>query len=334
MKDLKHKIKKFIENEKYQGIEWIIQNKDNVYFDRVGYLDLESKTPFPENTIYRIWSMTKPIISIVILQMIEEKKINLNDPINLYLPIFSNLTVLENNYSSIKDIKKVDTLPTIKNLLLHTAGFSYNFLGDIIGNEYHNLQLFYSENTTLEEEINSLATVPLLYEPDSRWVYSVSIDILARIIEIVSQNSLEFELKQRIFDPLKMENTAFSIKKEDVSNLMTSYHYDETTNKLIPPNVNPRYISNYGYPLHNKKFSRGGIGLYSTTNDYMKFVNMLRKGRSDDNISIISKETLNQAIQNQISLSFLPFEIKNFDVEYLTENLFDPYGWGYGFRTF
>ena len=124
MKDLKHKIKKFIENEKYQGIEWIIQNKDNVYFDRVGYLDLESKTPFPENTIYRIWSMTKPIISIVILQMIEEKKINLNDPINLYLPIFSNLTVLENNYSSIKDIKKVDTLPTIKNLLLHTAGFS------------------------------------------------------------------------------------------------------------------------------------------------------------------------------------------------------------------
>ena len=333
MKDLKHRIKKFIENEKYQGIEWIIQNKDNVYFDRVGYLDLESKTPFPENTIYRIWSMTKPIISIVILQMIEEKKINLNDPINLYLPIFSNLTVLENNYSSIKDIKKVDTLPTIKNLLLHTAGFSYNFLGDLIGNEYHNLQLFYSENTTLEEEINTLATVPLLYEPDSRWVYSVSIDILARIIEIVSQNSLEFELKQRIFDPLKMENTAFSIKKEDVPKLMTSYHYDETTNKLIPPNVNPRYISNYGYPLHNKKFSRGGIGLYSTTNDYMKFVNMLRKGRSDDNISIISKETLNQAIQNQISLSFLPFEIKNFDVEYLTENLFDPYGWGYGFRT-
>ena len=90
MKDLKHKIKKFIENEKYQGIEWIIQNKDNVYFDRVGYLDLESKTPFPENTIYRIWSMTKPIISIVILQMIKEKKINLNDPINLYLPIFTS----------------------------------------------------------------------------------------------------------------------------------------------------------------------------------------------------------------------------------------------------
>ena len=333
MKNLKKKLKKFIENEKYQGIEWIIQNNDNVYFDRVGYLDLESKTLLPENTIYRIWSMTKPIISIVILQMIEENKINFNDPINLYLPIFSNLMVLENNYSSIKDVKKVDNLPTIKNLLLHTAGFSYNFLGDLIGNEYHNLKIFYSENTTLEEEINTLATVPLLYEPDSRWVYSVSLDILARIIEIVSQNTLEIELKKRIFDPLKMENTAFSIKKEDTPKLMKPYHYDETTNKLIPPNVNPRYISNYGYPLHNKKFSRGGIGLYSTTNDYMKFVNMLKKGRSDDNISIISKDTLNQAIQNQISLSFLPFEIKNFDVEYLTENLFDPYGWGYGFRT-
>ena len=75
MKDLKHKLKKFIENEKYQGIEWIIQNKDNVYFDSIGYLDLESKTLLPENTIYRIWSMTKPIISIVILQMIEEKKL-------------------------------------------------------------------------------------------------------------------------------------------------------------------------------------------------------------------------------------------------------------------
>ena len=148
-------------------------------------------------------------------------------------------------------------------MLLHTAGFSYNFLGDIIAEEYHNVGLFYSDESTLEKEIDTLANIPLLYEPGTKWVYSVSVDILARIIEVVEKLRWNFKLKKRIFDPLEMNSTGFSINLNE-KKLMTSYHYDNISNKLLTPEVNPRYISNYGYPTNRKNFARGGIGLYST----------------------------------------------------------------------
>ena len=186
-------------------------------------------------------------------------------------------------------------MPTIRDLLLHTAGFSYNFLGDIIGEEYNRVKLFSSEDSTLEEEINLLATMPLLYEPSTRWVYSVSVDVLARIIEIVSGSSLQEVLKKRIFDPRK--------------------------------------ILNYGYPLFKKTYARGGIGLFSTVNDYLKFATMLLTGKTENNEIILSKNILKMSTENQISLNFLPYEIKNFDIENLEENVFEPYGFGYGFRV-
>lgn len=331
MNNLSRVLKKYIDSNQYQGIEWIIKYKGKIYSDRIGYLDKEKKIKIKDDTVYRIWSMTKPIISIVILQLIEENKIKFEDPINYFLPIFDNLKVLNYNYDSIEDVKNVEKMPTIKDLLLHTAGFSYNFLDDIVAKKYHDLELFYSDHTTLKEEINLLSSIPLLYEPGTKWTYSVSVDVLARIIEIVCNNSLEEVLKERIFTPLKMFNTSFSINNSN--NLMLSYHYDSVSKKLCSPNVNPRYISNYGYPLNNKKFSRGGIGLYSTAKDYMAFALMLQTGKTLNNNKIISTEMLKKATMNQISSSFLPYQIKNFDIDNLDENIFDPYGWGYGFRV-
>tara|TARA_B100000886_G_C20376862_1_gene472150 strand:- start:288 stop:1295 length:1008 start_codon:yes stop_codon:yes gene_type:complete len=277
--------------------------------------------------------MTKPIISIVALQLIEEKKINFEDSINLFLPNFNNLRVLNENAKTLKETKTLKRQPNIRDLLLHTAGFSYNFLGDIIGKEYHNIGLFYSEKTTLEQEINTLATLPLLYEPGKMWVYSISIDILARIIEIVEKNSLQKILEKRIFKPLEMNNTSFSLNHNQESMLMTSYHYDNLNKKLVFPNVNARYISNYGYPVHSKTFARGGIGLYSTADDYLIFANMLQTGLSKKGYQILSYDMLIKAIQNNIPLNYLPFQIKNFDIEELEENVFEEYGWGYGFRV-
>ena len=333
MENISNIFSKYIESEKYQGIEWIIEKNEKEYSGCLGFLNLEKKNKLKVNSFYRIWSMTKPIISIVILQMIEENKLNFDDPINLFLPIFDNLKVLEKKSNSIKQIKNVEKIPSVKDLLLHTAGFSYNFLGDIVGREYHKVGLFYSEETTLEEEINTLSKIPLLYEPGTRWVYSVSVDVLARIIEVITGTSLEFQLQKRIFEPLGMSDTSFSINKNKEKDLMTSYHYDNISNKLIYPNMNPRYISNYGYPLNNKNYARGGIGLYSTAKDYLIFAKMLKTGMSKLNQEIISFDMLRQATQNQISLSFLPFEIKNFDISNLEENIFNQYGWGYGFRV-
>ena len=332
MENLPRILETYIESKKFPGIEWIIKLDEKKYSGSIGYLNLENKEKLNANCSYRIWSMTKPIISIVILQLIEEKKIKFEDPINLYLPNFNNLKVLKENAKSIEDIKNVENNPTIKDLLLHTAGFSYNFLGDIIAEEYHNIGLFYSNETTLEKEIDTLSNIPLLYEPGTRWVYSVSVDILARIIEVVENTSLEFQLKKRIFDPLEMHNTGFSINVNN-QKLMKSYHYNNVNKKLVKPDVNPRYISNYGYPINGKNFARGGIGLFSTANDYLLFADMLQTGLSQKGEKIISIEMLKNATQNQISKSFLPYQIKNFDIKVLDENVFEPYGWGYGFRV-
>ena len=333
MKNLNLKFQQHIDNGLYQGIEWKIIHKGEIYQDKVGYSDLSSKTPLQSNSLYRIWSMTKPIISVVILQLIQENKIKLEDPIKKYLPMFENLKVLRENSNSISDIQDIKNHPTIKDLLLHTAGFSYNFLNDLVGEEYHNVGLFNSDNSTLEGEINLLATIPLLYEPNTRWLYSVSVDVLARIIEVVCNSNLQEELKQRIFDPLEMEDTSFAVTKENESRLVTSYHYDAENKKLIDPVTHPRKISNYGYPINNSSFARGGIGLYSTANDYSKFAQMLLTGKNQDLKIILSQDTLKSATTNQISNTYLPYEIKNFDVEKLEENVFESYGWGYGFRV-
>lgn len=321
-----------VKNGLCPGAEWKIIHKNKTYKGKSGYLDLYNKNLIKNNSIYRIWSMTKPIISVVILQMIQEKKINLYDELSSFLPIFSNLKVLKDIKANIKDTLSIKKQPTIKDLLMHTAGFSYNFLGDPVGEEYDKVGLFNSEITTLEDEINLLSTIPLLYEPSSRWVYSVSVDILARIIEVVSNSSLQDELKKRIFDPLEMFNTGFSINSINNSNLMSSYHYDAMNNVLISPNTNPRKIANYGYPLNNKNYARGGIGLFSTLDDYSNFSRMLINGKSNKNQVILSQEMLKEATRNQLPESFLPFEIKNFDIDKLDENIFEPYGWGFGFR--
>ena len=325
-------LEKYIHSNKFHALEWIIQHKENKYTGCIGSYNLE-KDKLINNSIYRIWSMTKPIISIVILQLIEEKKINITDPINKFLPIFNDLKVLKENAKTIYETKNIIQYPTIQNLLLHTAGFSYNFLDDLIGEEYHNVGLFYSNENTLEDEIKILSKVPLLYEPGTRWVYSVSIDILARIIEVVENNSLQDVLKKRIFQPLEMHNTGFSLNKDQQKKLVKSYHYETPANRLVSPDVNPRYISNYGYPVQSESFARGGIGLYSTPEDYLSFANMLHTGLSKKGERIISFDMLELATQNQISQSFLPFEIKNFDINQLDENVFESYGWGYGFRV-
>ena len=170
--------------------------------------------------------MTKPVISIVILQLIKEKKIKLDDIITEYLPQFNNLRVLKTRNSNISDTVPIKNIPTIKDLLSHTAGFSYNFLGDAVAKEYDRVGLFHSNDTTLEEEINLLSTLPLLCQPSTEWVYSVSVDVLARIIEVITKEKLQSVLEKRIFQPLEMTDTSFMLDQSKLDRLMTSYEFD------------------------------------------------------------------------------------------------------------
>ena len=191
MDQLNKLLTKHIDEVRFHGIQWQINLKNETYSGKVGYNNLYTKEPVLDNTIYRIWSMTKPVVAIAALQLLEQNKIHLDDLITKYLPEFSNLKVLKKKNSPIDDVENLKVNPTIKDLFLHTAGFSYNFLDNPIGKKYDEIKLFHSDTTTLEEEVKKLAEVPLLYQPKNNWVYSVSMDVLGRILEVVLNNSLQ-----------------------------------------------------------------------------------------------------------------------------------------------
>ena len=335
MDKLNHIFQKYINQGKYPGIQWQIIHKKTNYEGKVGYKNLDTKESIQEDTLYRIWSMTKPIIGIAAMQLIEKDLMKLNDPINLYLPEFSDLKVLKNEEEIITNTINLEKQPTIKDLLLHTAGFSYNFLADPVGKEYDQIKLFNSSTSSLEEEVKLLATIPLLFQPSSKWRYSVSIDVLGRILEVIMKSPLQDILKNQIFLPLGMDDTDFYISKRNASRLMQSYEYNLIENKLTEHILDSQKIGTYDYPLHNKNYARGGHGLFSTIKDYILFAEMLHSGKSEEGKEIISKDTIDYMTTNLLNPNLFPIEIASVgtikDQNYVND--LEPYGWGLGFRT-
>ena len=335
IKELSNLLAKYVDQGFFPGVQWQININDEIYIGKYGLNNIETKEVVLHNSIYRIWSMTKPIIAIAALQLIQEKKINLDDPITEFLPEFNNLQVMKTADSAINDLEKIIHYPTIKDLLLHTAGFSYNFLADPVGKVYDQYGLFNSDNTTLEDEIKILSKAPLLFQPNTSWRYSVSMDVLARIIEIVVGDSLQNILKQKIFDPLNMQDTGFSVSEQNQYRVMQSYEFNPLKMKLSELISDPQKIGNYGYPLNTSSYARGGHGLFSSLNDYAIFAKMLHSGLSKSGYQILNRETLNLISTNFLDSKHLPIEIATIgmvkDENYV--NGLEAYGWGLGCRT-
>ena len=335
MDELNHIFQEYINQGKYPGIQWKIIHKKTNYEGKVGYKNLDTKESIQDDTLYRIWSMTKPIIAIAAMQLVEKDLMQLDDPINSYLPEFTDLKVLKNEDEIITNTIQLEKQPTIKDLLLHTAGFSYNFLADPVGKEYDQNKLFNSSTSSLEEEVKLLATIPLLFQPSTKWRYSVSMDVLGRILEVILKLPLQDILKNQIFLPLGMHDTDFYISEINTSRLMQSYEYNLLENKLTEHILDSQKIGTYGYPLHNKNYARGGHGLYSTIKDYALFAKMLHNGRSEEGNEIISKNTIDYMTTNLLNPSLFPIEIASVgtikDENYIND--LEPYGWGLGFRT-
>ena len=333
--ELNNLLSQYVDQGFFPGVQWQINIEDDVYAGKYGLNNIDTKQEVFDNSIYRIWSMTKPIVAIAALKLVEEKKINLDDPITEYLPEFNDLHVMVREDGAVEDVERVNQYPTIKDLFLHTAGFSYNFLADPVGKQYDQLLLFNSDTTTLEEEIRILAKAPLLFQPQKSWRYSVSMDVLARIVEIVRGDSLQNILKREIFDPLNMNDTAFTVSSENQHKVMASYEYDPVKNKLSELISDPQKIGNYGYPLNISSYARGGHGLFSTLNDYAAFARMLHSGKSDQGYQILNADTLKLISTNFLEEKYFPIEIATIgivkDENYV--NGLEAYGWGLGCRT-
>ena len=254
-----------------------------VHFETIGMRDVENNKPVEPDTIFRIYSMSKPITSVAVMMLYEEGHFQLGTPVSRFIPEFKNMKVYNEDQTEILDAKKE---VTIKHLLMHTAGLTYGWGNKPVDERYSEAKIF-EPGTTLADMAKKLGDIPLVHEPGERWTYGVSVDVLGYLVEVVSGMPFEEFLQTRLFKPLGMVDTAFSVPPEKVDRFAALYRHNrrEGLMKRVGRDA----------PLANDElsfFPSGGGGLVSTAADYMRFSQMLLNGGELDGVRILGKKTV------------------------------------------
>ena len=274
----------------------VIQDGEQVFFNAWGYQDREKQIPITRNTIFRIYSMTKPVTSVAAMQLVEQGKMSLDDPVDRYLSDFRALTIYQADGRKGQGEDSHQKM-TIRDLLRHTSGFTYGFF-----DESHPIDQIYMQgqfvdtSKDLQELVQKLSAVPLKHPPGTRFEYSVSTDVLARVIEVVSGQRFDRYLTENILSPLRMDDTSFVVPKEKRDRLATMYSDDGLGELIVSPEVvSSKFVDD------SLLFFSGGGGLCSTIDDYASFARMLmNKGVSDRGQRILKAETLQQMFTDQL----------------------------------
>jgi CubicO group peptidase (beta-lactamase class C family) len=277
-----------IATEKIPGAIMLIKRHDKVaYYQRLGVRDPATKAPMTDDTIFRIYSMTKPITSVAVMMLVEEGKLTLDEPVAKYIPSFANVKVGVEKKAEDGTVTLDLVAPrrpmTIQDLLRHTSGLTYGFFGEGA------VKKAYVEAKLLEDDVDNagfvdrLAKLPLVYQPGSTWDYSHSTDVLGRVVEVVSGKSLYEFQKQRIFDPLGMKETTYYVTEP------------ARQPRVAEPFANDRKIgagADMFDPRVARKWESGGGGLVSTIGDYARFAEMIANGGSYEGKRYLSPKTV------------------------------------------
>ncbi len=325
----------YIDRHGYAGISTMLARRGRViHFEQLGRQDREQQTALSPDTIFRIYSMTKPIVCSAFMTLFDEGRVGLLDPVAKYLPGFATLRVLHRNASSELHGEDLARPITIHDLLTHTAGLTYDFLEDSpVGELYRQARLMGDSGRSLEAMLAELVRLPLAYHPGSRWHYSVAIDVIAHLIEIISGRPLPQFLGERLFLPLGMADTAYFVPPAKRGRLATMYgHPDVAVNSLSQivrawrKGQNERRDVEATYPAGNDhSFARGGHGLFSTAPDYMRFAQMLLNRGVLGGRRILAAKSVDLMQTNQLPAALLPFEMAGI--------VFKGYGFGLGSRA-
>jgi len=269
------------------AIVLIQQHGRPVYDETFGVRDVKTRQPITEDTIFRLYSMSKPVTSVAAMMLVEDGKLGLDDPLSKYIPAFADVKVgVEKRDDSAKITLALEPLQrpiTIEDLLRHTSGITYGFYGEsAVRKLYANADLFQGDFDNAEFAAR-LAKLPLQEQPETLWDYGHSTDILGRVIEVVSGQSLfEFE-KHRLLDPLGMSETVFYIK-------------DQTKRaRLAQPLPDDRFTSplaGISDPMQPRRWESGGAGMVGTTGDYARFAQMLLNGGNLDGKRYLKPDTV------------------------------------------
>jgi len=301
--------KKYVDKGLIAGLEWEIRHFNKVLSKDVhGYSDIENKTILKPGQIYRIYSMTKPIVSVAAIRLIEACKLSLYSTVQEFIPSFKYLKVLRSN----GELERLKRPITLADLLTHTAGLSYNFnMGCSVAQFYQQENILNDPDISLEEMVDKIATLPLAFQPGEAWRYSVATDVIGRLLEVVENKKLDDILREQILAPLEMKDTAFSVSKTNATKIMPM-HGDTDANKLISFQQAPLKLvdAEKSHPSDGEFINlRGGTGLFSTIDDYQLFCNFLLSGKDKSGTQLISKTMHDFMLTNRISDQMLPLRL-------------------------
>ena len=287
--------RRYVDEGKLAGtVTLIARGGKIVHFEAIGISDLETGAPMTRDTLFRIYSMSKPITAVAAMMLYEDGAFQLRDPVSKFLPELKGLQVLDADGTLVPAGEM-----TMQQLLTHTAGLSYGFSPtDAVDQQYREERLMESEN--LDAFVGKLATLPLRFEPGSRWHYSVASDVTGAVVERISGQSFDVFLRERLFEPLGMHDTFFEVPEDKLARLGTNHRWnrDTATLEVLPDSAFPR--------LRGTTFFSGGAGLVSTAADYARFTEMLRAGGALGNVRILGPKTLELMTMNHLPALIAP----------------------------
>ncbi len=307
-----------IAKERYPGAVVLVARKGKVaYFESFGQRDPQSGAPMTKDAIFRLYSMTKPFTSVAAMMLVEDGKIRLTDPVSRHLPKLANLQVSVPRYDA--DTGKVtyalvpvEREMTVQDLLRHTSGLVYSNTSHAKVKELYAKEGVDWNGVTAAEQLDRLSKVPLAHQPGSAWEYSLSTDVLGRVVESVSGVTLGQFLQERLFEPLKMTDTAFLVPNGKVARLAQPVEKDPATG-------NPVKLLDVTVPQKN---DAGGAGTAGTTADYARFSQMLLNGGQLDGVRLLGRATVAQMASDHVG-----------DIRIASPTLVRGYGFGLGFAV-
>ncbi|MEA2063864.1 MAG: serine hydrolase domain-containing protein [Gemmatimonadota bacterium] len=315
----------YVDRQKLAGIVTLVARRGRVaLFERFGVMDLESKKPMRFDSIFRIYSMTKPVTSVAVMMLYEEGLLQLDDAVEKYLPEFKDIKVFVNTGSG-PELVDLEREITILDLLTHTSALNYDFPE---GSDYYKkYQEFrkHKENLTLREMVRQLAGLPISHQPGRRWQYSGwSTDVLGHLVEVLSGLSFDVFLEQRIFKPLGMKDTGFFVPEEKIFRFTTLYGPGEKGG--IEPIDKP---STSKYTSGPPALVSGSGGLVSTASDYVRFNQMMLGGGQLYGTRLLSRKTVELMTANHLPEHMIPFGFGAGNLEYVTRG----FGFGLGYAV-
>jgi CubicO group peptidase (beta-lactamase class C family) len=318
-----HLEKNYIQPGKVVGCQTLVARHGHVaYFKSQGLMDRERRTPMADDTVFRLYSMTKPITSVALMTLYEQGHFQLNDPVSRFIPAWRGHKVWVSGEGASMETAAPARPMTMRNVLSHTGGLTYGATNHPVDRVYREVGVGRGDGETLSGFAEKLAKVPLRYQPGERWMYSLSTDVCGCLVEAISGKRFDQYLQETIFDPLDMKDTSFMVASRKADRFAANYQREaDKTLKLIDDPERSNY-------LKQPTFFSGGGGLTGTTADYLRFCEMLRRGGELGGARILGPRTIELMHRNHLAGGK---DLSQMAIGAFSETAYEGVGFGLGF---